>query len=67
MSSLGTGKTHTIALSLLRLLDAQQHANPGDRRIVFITAMTHAAIQACLTKLSRLVDCYRSIPALPTE
>lgn len=28
--------------------------------------MTHAAIDACLTKLSQLTDNYRKIPDLPT-
>ncbi|KAF8070719.1 hypothetical protein FPV67DRAFT_1624405 [Lyophyllum atratum] len=63
----GTGKTYTIALSLLRLLDVQyRHAERG-RKIIFITAMTHAAIDACRKKLIHLMGCYRAIDSLPTE
>lgn len=29
--------------------------------------MTHAAITACLNKLSQLIECYRAIESLPTE
>ena len=32
--------------------------------VVFLTAMTHAAIDACLSKLSQLIDRYREIPDL---
>ncbi|KAG7091140.1 hypothetical protein E1B28_010194 [Marasmius oreades] len=63
----GTGKTHTVALSLLRLLNVQHNLGERRRNIVFITAMTHAAIEAILNKLSYLTKCYRSIDSLPTE
>jgi hypothetical protein len=33
-------------------------------KVVFLTAMTHAAIDACLTKLSQLIEHYRKIPDL---
>lgn len=59
----GTGKTYTIALSLLRLLDVQHRHGDRNTRIIFMTAMTHAAIEACLAKLSHLIDCYRSLDA----
>jgi AAA domain len=41
----------------------------GDNKtkIIFITAITHAAIEACRSKLSRLMDSYRSIDSLPTQ
>lgn len=35
--------------------------------IVFITAITHAAIDACRSKLERLMDAYRSIEFLSRE
>ncbi|KAF5393462.1 hypothetical protein D9757_000477 [Collybiopsis confluens] len=69
----GTGKTHTIALSLLRLFYV--YANSiGDLepngllppKIVFVTAVTHAAIEAVLKKLSSLIKCYKSVDSLPS-
>ncbi|KAJ3833831.1 hypothetical protein F5878DRAFT_387710 [Lentinula raphanica] len=63
----GTGKTHTIALSLLRLFSVYAHA-PNQvlsPRVVFVTAMTHAAIDAVLKKLTYLIQCYQSIDSLP--
>lgn len=35
-------------------------------QMVFLTAMTHAAIDACLTKIAQLMDRYREIPNLST-
>ncbi|RXW24968.1 hypothetical protein EST38_g889 [Candolleomyces aberdarensis] len=66
-SCLGTGKTHTIALSVLRLLEVQWKLEDREPRIIFITAMTHAAIDACQSKLERLIECYKSIDSLPKE
>ncbi|KAF5355004.1 hypothetical protein D9756_005484 [Leucocoprinus leucothites] len=63
----GTGKTYTICLSLLRLLEVERRQDNFDQRVIFLTAMTHAAIEAMLTKLSFLMDCYRTIASLPTE
>ncbi|KAJ7496852.1 hypothetical protein FB451DRAFT_1209000 [Mycena latifolia] len=63
----GTGKTYTIALALLRLLEVQHRLGDTKRKIIFITAMTHAAIEAVLHKLSYLKGCYNSIDSLPTE
>ncbi|KAG6920219.1 hypothetical protein DXG01_004988 [Tephrocybe rancida] len=62
----GTGKTYTIALSLLRLIDAQCRLGNTDRKIIFVTAMTHAAIDAVRKGLLYLIDCYRAIDSLPT-
>lgn len=62
----GTGKTYTIALSLLRLLDVQHRHGDSARKIIFITAMTHAAIDACRKKLVHLISCYRAIDSLST-
>ncbi|KAF9012543.1 hypothetical protein BDQ17DRAFT_1344125 [Cyathus striatus] len=61
----GTGKTHTVALSLMRLLEVEHKLRINDTKIVFITAMTHAAIAACQSKLERLIECYKQIEALP--
>lgn len=72
-ASVGTGKTHTIALSLLRLFNvyANTTSEPGpdslSPKIVFVTAVTHAAIDAVLKKLTYLIQCYRSIDSLPNE
>ncbi|KAF7362302.1 AAA-12 domain-containing protein [Mycena venus] len=63
----GTGKTYTLALGLLRLLEVQHRLGDTKRKIIFITAMTHAAIEAVLSKLSHLRGCYTSIDSLPTE
>ncbi|KAJ7287131.1 P-loop containing nucleoside triphosphate hydrolase protein [Mycena rebaudengoi] len=63
----GTGKTYTIALALLRLLEVQFQPREKKRSIVFITAMTHAAIEAVLNKLSFLKGCYSAIDSLPAE
>ncbi|KAJ7647709.1 hypothetical protein FB45DRAFT_987359 [Roridomyces roridus] len=63
----GTGKTYTIALALLRLLEVQHRLGEKKRKIIFITAMTHAAIEAVLNKLSHLKTCYRSIESLPVD
>lgn len=67
---LGTGKTYTISLSLLRLAELQHRLKlevSSRPKIVFITAMTHAAIDACRNKLLRLITNYRSIDSLTTE
>ncbi|KAJ7188762.1 hypothetical protein C8R46DRAFT_1055706 [Mycena filopes] len=63
----GTGKTYTIALALLRLLEVQHRLGNTKRKIIFITAMTHAAIEAVLSKLDHLKNCYNKIDSLPTE
>lgn len=63
----GTGKTYTIALSLLRILDVRWRLDESRRTTIFLTAMTHAAIKACLSKLDKLVQCYRQIEGLPCQ
>lgn len=63
--AIGTGKTYTISLSLLRLIEVEGRYSGPRRRIIFITAITHAAIEACRSKLVRLMDAYRSIESLP--
>lgn len=57
---------HTIALSRLRLLDVLSRVEDDVHQIILLTAMTHAAIDACLAKLSHLVEKYHEIPDLPT-
>lgn len=52
---------------MLRLLEVQHLLGDTKRKIIFITAMTHAAIEAVLNKLSHLRTCYTSIDSLPTE
>ncbi|KAH7875454.1 uncharacterized protein C8R40DRAFT_1160716 [Lentinula edodes] len=70
----GTGKTHTIALSLLRLFSlyasntrSQTDLDILPPKVVFVTAVTHAAIDAVLKKLKHLTQSYKSIDSLPTE
>jgi hypothetical protein len=60
----GAGKTHTIASSLLRLLECQSGTAPP--QIIFLAAMTHAAIDACLSKLRNLTGRSQSLRGLPT-
>ncbi|CAK5281681.1 unnamed protein product [Mycena citricolor] len=60
----GTGKTYTIALALLRLLQVQYECGEREGQVIFVTAMTHAAINAVLAKLYHLKTCYKSIDAL---
>ena len=64
MNVLGTGKTYTVALSLLRLLEVQHRCGRATKQIIYITAMTHAAIEACMSKLEQLCRVYRSICGL---
>lgn len=64
MVSLGTGKTYTVSLSLLRLLEVRHKCDMHDKQCIFLTAMTHAAIEACLGKIKALMQRYREIPGL---
>ncbi|KAF7321769.1 AAA-12 domain-containing protein [Mycena kentingensis (nom. inval.)] len=63
----GTGKTYTLALALLRLLESQHRLGIMKQNIIFITAMTHAAIDAVNKKLVQLLERYQSIPSLPID
>ncbi|KDR75650.1 hypothetical protein GALMADRAFT_248246 [Galerina marginata CBS 339.88] len=63
----GTGKTYTISLSLLRLIEVERRHYGPKPKVVFITAVTHAAIEACKSKLLRLMDAYRSVDSLPNK
>ncbi|PPQ97622.1 hypothetical protein CVT26_002553 [Gymnopilus dilepis] len=60
----GTGKTHTICLSLLRLIYVQYQYHRPLRAVIFITAVTHAAIEACCKKLKHLIGVYASVSTL---
>jgi hypothetical protein len=46
------------------MIEVEMKLNPNIRKTVFLTAMTHVAIDAILAKLDKLVDHYRSIPNL---
>ena len=50
---------------MLRMFDVQYRMQSSSCKVVFLTAMTHAAIDACLTKLSYLISRYREIPDIP--
>lgn len=63
----GTGKTYTISLSLLRLIEVERRLYGAQPKVIFVTAITHAAIEACRSKLVWLMDTYRSIASLPIE
>jgi len=49
------------------MLKLERRQDNYDQRIFFVTAMTHAAIEAMLNKLSFLMDCYQTIASLPTK
>lgn len=56
-----------MSLTLLRLLEVEHRHHGPAPKIIFITAVTHAAIEACRSKLLRLMDAYRSIDSLPSQ
>jgi hypothetical protein len=60
MGSAGAGNTHTIASSLLTVLECQPRTSQP--LIIFLTAMTHTAIDACLSILRSLITYYRPLP-----
>ncbi|KAI5119162.1 hypothetical protein M0805_008645 [Coniferiporia weirii] len=60
----GTGKTYTISLSLLRLIEIRHKCHISGRLIILLTAMTHAAIRACMSKLRTLIQNYRQFPGM---
>lgn len=57
----GTGKTYTLALSLLRLIDVERRLKNRERIVVYLSCVTHAAIEACLKKLQFLMGCIQRI------
>ncbi|KAF8584285.1 hypothetical protein K439DRAFT_1153217 [Ramaria rubella] len=48
-------------------VQAKTRARVGPHQIVFVIAMTHATIQACLSKLQKIIDRYRQVPDLSLE
>jgi hypothetical protein len=59
----GTGKTHTLALSVLYLLEIL-YLNSSEKVVVWMTAVTNAAIEAFVNKFEFLRDRIRAIPDL---
>jgi hypothetical protein len=62
----GTGKTHTLALSTLYLLEIL-YTMTTDKVIVWMTAVTNAAIEIFVQKLEFLRDRIKAIPNLKKE
>lgn len=62
----GTGKTHTLALSVLYLLEIL-YLNTTENVIVWMTAVTNAAIEMFVGKFEFLRDRIRAIPNLNKE
>jgi AAA domain len=62
----GTGKTHTLALSILYLLEVL-FLNTSDKLVVCMTAVTNAAIDMFISKFEFLRDRIKSIPNLDTS
>lgn len=62
----GTGKTHTLALSMLYLLEILS-TKSTENVIIWMTAVTNAAIDMFVRKLEFLRDRIRAIPNLPCE
>jgi AAA domain len=62
----GTGKTHTLALSILYLLEIMYLHTQGTV-IVWMTAVTNAAIHQFLRKFEMLMDKIRAIPHLQKD
>jgi AAA domain len=61
----GTGKTHTLALSMLYLLEIL-YLN-SENVVVWMTAVTNAAIEMFLSKFQFLLERIRAIPNLDSE
>ncbi|KAJ3122974.1 hypothetical protein HK098_002310 [Nowakowskiella sp. JEL0407] len=57
----GHGKTHTLALSVLRLIEISFRKDSKVPYRVLVTAFTHAAINTFVAKLKKLLDAIRSI------
>ena len=61
---LGTGKTYTVSLSLLRLITVERRHDGMQPKIVFVTAMTHNAIRAIQDALFHLMEIHRSLSSM---
>lgn len=57
----GTGKTYTASLSLLRMVECGYAAHGPRARTFFVTAVTHAAIEAFRKKVDHLVRSYMKL------
>ncbi|EJD55311.1 P-loop containing nucleoside triphosphate hydrolase protein [Auricularia subglabra TFB-10046 SS5] len=57
----GTGKTYTVSLSLLRMVECRYAAHGPRARTFFVTAVTHAAIEAFRKKVDYLVQSYMKL------
>ncbi|KAG8809269.1 hypothetical protein FRC19_005339, partial [Serendipita sp. 401] len=57
----GTGKTYTLALSTLRMIEVLGTAALKECPIILVTAMTHAAIEAILSKIRSLMEHYGAL------
>jgi len=62
----GTGKTHTLALSILYLLEIL-YLNTSEKVMVCMTAVTNAAIEMFVSKFEFLRDRIKAIPDLETS
>ncbi|CCA67835.1 hypothetical protein PIIN_01659 [Serendipita indica DSM 11827] len=56
-----TGKTYTLALSTLRILEVLGRRAPDQCPVILVTAMTHAAIEAIVGKIESLIGKYLAI------
>ncbi|PVG00252.1 P-loop containing nucleoside triphosphate hydrolase protein [Serendipita vermifera] len=57
----GTGKTYTLALSTLRMLEVMGPQALEKCPIILMTAMTHAAIDAIISKVKTLIGHYKKL------
>jgi hypothetical protein len=62
----GSGKTHTLALSTLQLLEIL-HRTTTDKVVVWMTAVTNAAIDIFLDKFQFLCNRVKNIPNLSNQ
>ncbi|KIM22774.1 hypothetical protein M408DRAFT_279472 [Serendipita vermifera MAFF 305830] len=63
----GTGKTYTLALSTLRMIEVLGSTAIKQCPIILVTAMTHAAIEAIVGKLNSLIGHYRDLKERDTS
>jgi hypothetical protein len=61
MDTTGTGKTYTLALSTLRIIEALGPRALELCPIILVTATTHAAIEAIVGKINTLIGHYRGL------
>ncbi|KAJ3412687.1 hypothetical protein HDV05_000378 [Chytridiales sp. JEL 0842] len=61
----GTGKTHTLALAALRLIESSFRRNPGAKFSIVMTAFTNTAIATFIAKVQELRAKRRSLLRVP--